>query len=98
MVEKPSSLKDLVQGIDSMLLRHRSTFSDAEVTLLHNLRADLQKRMSSGIALDPISFVKVLELLARVFAMLDFFQDMGKWCPISSIEHGALAALDKMSQ
>ena len=68
-----SSLKEMVQGIDTMLLKYRSTFSDAEVALLHDLRADLQKRVSSGISLDPIAFVKVLELLARVFGTLDLF-------------------------
>jgi len=78
MAEMSSKLKDLVQGIDTMLLKYRSTFSDAEVALLHDLRTDLQKRMSSGIALDPIAFVKVLELLTRVFGTLDFFQDLGK--------------------
>ena len=78
MVEKSLSLKELVQGIDTMLLKYRSTFSDAEIALLHDLRADLQKRMSSGVALDPIAFVKLLEVLARVFGTLDFFQDLGK--------------------
>jgi len=78
MAEMSSKLKELVQGIDTMLLKHRSAFSDAEVALLHDLRADLQKRISSGIALDPISFVKVLEVLTRVFGTLDIFQDLGK--------------------
>ena len=78
MAEMSSKLKELVQGIDTMLSKYRSTFSDAEIALLHELRSDLQKRIASGISLDPIAFVKVLEVLARVFGALDFFQDLGK--------------------
>lgn len=78
MIEKSSKLKDLVQGIDTMILKYSSTFSEAEVALLHDLRADLQKRMASGNELDPIAFVKVLEILTRVFGAMDFFQDFGK--------------------
>lgn len=78
MVGKLSTLKDLVQGIDTMVLKYHSIFSDAEVALLHELRADLLKRMASGIALDPITLVKILETVARVFGTLDFFQDLGR--------------------
>ncbi|MFN0174447.1 MAG: hypothetical protein ACKVU0_07375 [Saprospiraceae bacterium] len=92
------NVKELVQGIDTMLLKYRSTFSDAEVALLHDLRADLQKRMASGIALDPISFVKVLEVLSRVFGTLDFFRIWASNARLPVLGHRALAVLDNMSQ
>lgn len=76
MADKPATLQELVQGIDSMLLRNRSSFTDDEVALLHDLRVELQKRIANENSIDAITAMRILEVLARVFGMLDFFKDM----------------------
>ena len=74
MARKTPTLQELVQGIDSMLLKYSSTFTNDEVTLLNGLRSELQDRIADGNVVDAMTAIKVLNVLARVFGMQDWFE------------------------
>lgn len=71
------SADSLIQGIDTIILKNRCSFSDEELDLLQEAKMFLLEfnKVNNGVKPDINTLVRVLEIISRVFLTLKDFSD-----------------------